>query len=262
MPQEGVEEAVETTDGRCSSRPEASAARPVPAEHSATPALSWPGLRAPRGRGWGGTSGCNRSFGLQLPARPRLAVWAPDGITQGRSHPEQPSSQPVCRRPSRSQQSQWSAGWGRRQEWPGSQPRPDLLAQITCCLPAIPNNMPNLEERGVTSHPKAALTQREGGAPAKGEEQQGSSCRVLAPLIEQTARPRSSLGSSFEGRCQDGALGVPQQRDWRGWATDQPLWPVLPGTCQTLEKQEAGWARGLGWGTWAGGQGQASYLHW
>lgn len=88
-----------------------------------------------------GTRGCNRSFYLQ-PLR--LAVWALRRV-QGQHHPGQgdtlgqPSSQPVCSRPSGSQQSRSGRlGWRRRQDWPGSQHRTDLFPQFIWLPPHTP----------------------------------------------------------------------------------------------------------------------------
>lgn len=114
------------------------------------------------------------------------------------------------------------------------------------------------ERREQQATPKAALKPKEGERPqprgvgAVGVRAAG--CQT--PLIRQTACHHLSPGSSFEGQCQEGGPGGPRLRGWRGWATDQPLWPVLPGTCQILEKQERGWGWALrpeqGMGCWAG----------
>lgn len=54
----------------------------------------------------------------------------------------QPCSQPVCARPSGSQQSRSGRlGWRRRQDWPGSQHRTDLFPSLSGHLPTPLNSM-------------------------------------------------------------------------------------------------------------------------
>lgn len=152
-------------------------------------------------------------------------------------------------------------GWRRRQEWPGPRHRTGLSPGLSGCLPTPPTVWPSLKEdrRWVTNHPQSSFN-TEGGreAPAKDVRAVGVWARGCQTplLIKQTACRHLSPGSSFEERCPEGAPGVPPLRGWRGWATDQPLWPVLPGTCQILEEKERGWgvSRGQswGWGGWAG----------
>lgn len=151
-------------------------------------------------------------------------------------------------------------GWGRRQEWPGSQRRTDLSPHSSGCFLTAPTVWASLKEerREQQATPKAALTPKKGERPqprgvgAVGVRAAG--CQT--PLIRQTACRHLSPGSSFEAQGQERGPGGPRLRGWKGWATDQPLWPVLPGTCQILEKRERGW----GWalrpeqrmGCWAG----------
>lgn len=82
---------------------------------------------------------------LLAPALPRLAVWALErgpgtGLPRARSITlGQPSSQPVCARPSGSQQSRSGRlGWRRWQDWPGSQHSTDLFPQFIWPPPHTP----------------------------------------------------------------------------------------------------------------------------
>lgn len=97
------------------------------------------------------------------------------------------------------------------------------------------------------SHPQSSLnTPKEGEAQPQGVGAAGTGLQGPDPtLIRQIARRHLSPGSSFEGWCQEGDPGAPRLMGWRGWATDLRLWPVLPGTCQTLEEGETGWGWAL-----------------
>ena len=129
------------------------------------------------------------------------------------------------------------------------------------CLPhsQAARPQPQGEEKDACDKPpQAALTPKEGQAPATGcGSSRGSGSRAPGPtLIRQTACRRLSPGSSFSGHCQVGGLGAPRWRGWRGWANDRPLWHVLPGTCRILERQEGGWGWALRPELGKGGQGQ------
>lgn len=122
------------------------------------PALnSWPEPQAPRGRAREGTRGCNRSFCFQLPARPRLAVRAPEGSSgvghPGQESPGQPSSQPAVQASGSQQSQSGRLGWG------GGRSGQDPNEELPCSpsSPAafpLPKPGPASRREGVTRHPK------------------------------------------------------------------------------------------------------------
>lgn len=161
------------------------------------------------------------------PLSPRLEVWILEGKEPGGFHgssltPGQSGHiRSACLGLQVSAKSEWTAGW-RRQDKSGSQWRADLFTQFIPLLPRLQE-----ERRGVTNHPQAALTPREGGAPVD--------MRVPGPtFIRQIACHHPSPGSSFEELCQEKVPEVPRLKGWPGWAVDQQPWPVLPGICQIL----------------------------